>query len=689
AGGGVKAQNGISIDAAGRDVILDALLGGAAGALDTITITGASLISTVGIETTGTQFLAANAATTATGTTTAAGGNIEITGLLKSAASGTAIQLVTAGDITTGSATTGSGTGGAGGATPGENDPNNNNATAGMTTIRSGGGIEAANGSLGITGGITMEADTTLLAGGADGVDIDGRGRATVFHVALGGATAGGLSQLNIRNAGDILLSGVTTTGDQSYHLDDDAAMRLDGALIATGAGSITITNDRAAHAGWATIFSTATGGIHIETAAGDVYVSEFNTLLAFDNGLPDLTAGDILIKSLQGSVTVSNMIASHKIELTASPATGKGITLLGAHYQAGIINFNAIYNGQQTTIPATSFTVTNDPTRVVTGRGEARMAWLPQIRLYAYFGDAFSTETGRVTPGLFSPLDDAGLPPDSLFSGALYHGSAYPGWLASSIEAIQTPVNSNAYERSLELAALEENMKSALASFMSTTDAANRITGATRDELVSVGIFSRRPTAGEHSSRDYYRGLFQQIIRSEERTPEMYLVVDGRISEANARTAVELYHRAFMRRDAAGALVSRVPEIQAALQAGIRAFRAANRDAAPSAFAAFVRGRAGDGDADAGLVCEFIDGARLLFVHIDGIGLTRNEVAAAKSVLIRPLRAPGFPAGAIRDLIEPPAPLTPPDDTSNTAQNLPPPAPTPAITLSQNTTTR
>ncbi|OAM90624.1 hypothetical protein AW736_07475 [Termitidicoccus mucosus] len=618
AGGGVRAQNGVFIDAAGREVILGALLGGASGVLDTINIAGAGSIGTVGIETTGTQFLGTE------------GGDIEVTGLLKSAASGAAIQFMTAGA---------------------------GDATVGMATVRSGGGIEVANGSLDVIGGLTMETGATLRVGGADGVDIDGRGRAAAFHIALGGA-GNELSKIRIRNAGDILLSGVTTTGDQFYHFDDGAAMRLDGALIATGTGSITITNDRVTHADWATIFSTAPGGIHIETVSGDIHVSEFNTMLSFDNGQPDLAAGDIFIKSTQGAVAVSNMIASHKIELTASPVNGKGLTLLGTHYQAGTMYCYAIYNGEQAFIPTASFFVPNNPTLIITGKNEARMPWLTQIRLHAYLDGAFSEATGRVVPELFSLVSADLTPWDSIFHGGLYYGSTYPGWLIASADAIQNTVASNPYERALELAALEENMQAALASFMSDTDTANRISGATRDELVSVGIFSRRPTAGEHLSRTHYRGLFQQIIQSEDRTPEMFLVVDGRISEANARTAVELYHNTFMRRGDDGSLVSRVPEIQAALQACIRVFRAENSGADPSEFAGYVRGRAA-GNADAALVCEFIDGTRRLFGHISGIGLTRNEIAAAKSVLIRPLRAPGLPAGAIRDLIEPPATAT------------------------------
>ncbi|MDR0902190.1 MAG: hypothetical protein LBM92_05410, partial [Opitutaceae bacterium] len=649
AGGSVKARSGVTIGAAGREVILNALLGGAAGALDTISITGAGFISTVGIETSGTQSFATN------------GGDMEATGLLRSAASGPAITFMT----------------------DGADDPANADMTTqvGMATIRAGGGIETTAGHISAIGGLTMEENTTLRVAGAGGVEIDGRGRAAAFGIALGGA-GNELSQINITNAGDILLTGVTTTGNQSYHFDDGAAMRLDGALVAGGAGSISISNSRTGHAEWATIFSTAPGGIRIETAGGNITVSEFNTMLAFDYGHPDSTAGDIFINSAAGAVSVSNMIASHKIELIASPMPGMGITLTGDHYQAGVIYAYAIYSGAQAFIPVSSFFVPNNPTVVITGKNEARMPWLPQIRLYAYFDGVVSEETGRTSSLLFQPM---GPPPGSIFS-ELYPGSQYAGWLVASAEAIQNTVASNPYERSLELAALEENMKAALAAFMSDTDTANRISGATKDELVSVGIFSRRPDTSEYVSRDYYRGLFQQIIRSEERAPEMYQVVDGRISEQNARRAVELYHRTFMRAGDDGKLVSRVPEIQAALQSAIRSFRSENRAASPSEFAGYLQKRAGD-NADAALVREFIDGTRRLFAHIDNIGLTRNEVSAAKSVLIRPLRAPGLPAGAIRDLVEPPAPAAA-ESAATTAQAIPPPPPSAtALTLSQNIT--
>ncbi|MDR0353352.1 MAG: DUF4097 domain-containing protein, partial [Opitutaceae bacterium] len=638
-GGGVSTGTAgqVVIEAAGREVILGARLGGGgeAGDIGGIGVGGAGFIGIAGVETFGTQSFATH------------GGDIEVRGLLKSgASSGTSIVLATAGA---------------------------DGAAAGMTTIRAGGGIEAAGGLVVVTGGLLMEENTGLVVPGAGGVVVDALGRHAVFHAALGGED-GGLSGFHIRNAGDILLSGVTTTGSQSYHFGDEAAMRLDGMLRATGEGSISIANSRTDYAGWATIFSTAPGGIHIETATGDIEVSRFNTMLAFDAGLPDATAGDIVIKASGGSVSLPNMVASHKIELTVSQ--DDAITLLGTHYQAAIMNCHAVYDdGSQTSFFPVRFSRSSESasTRIITGQNEARILITDGIELRAYRDGVVSRDTGRISAEMFQTMPA----PDGSLFGALYDSGTSLRWLLASNDAVQNTIAANLYQHALGLAALEENMKTALASFMSTTDVANRITGATKDELASLGIFSRRPSVAEYISRGYYRGLFRQLIQSEERAPEMYRVVDGRISEANAKLALEIYRGVFMRANGGGGLVSRVPEIQAALQSCIHAFRSENLAVSdPAEFARFIHMRSA-GNPDAGLVREFIEGARRLFAFIGTIGLTRNEIAAAKSVLLRPLRATGLPPGAIRDIIDPPPPAA--------AARATPPVPPPAFTLNRN----
>ncbi|MDF9826547.1 filamentous hemagglutinin family protein [Ereboglobus sp. PH5-10] len=595
--GRISAPVGIDIQGAGAGVTFNAALGGAGNPLATINIAGAGAIDiNGGIETTGAQ------------TYNTDGGDINITSLLRATDNGAAITF----------------------------DTHNPSGTTGMTTVHTG-GIQTNNTTVTSTGGLTLAADTTFDAGGGS-LYIDGQGRAASLGIDLE------LPQINILNAGDIHLSGVTTTGDQYYHFDDGAAMRLTGTLLATGNGSsITIENTRTDHAEWATIFAVGGNGIHIETLNGDITISKYNTLLSYDpdNGAASPTAGDIYIRAWNGLATVPDISASHQVDLIAL-----AITLNGTLYQSGGIN---ILGMDGAPINSGLFTIDEPSVNIVAIKSRSLYPPLVGINSYAYLPSLYDEVTLRVTTDFFNT--DTPPPAGSIFNEI--YSSDFRSWMYLYTELVQVNIAANTFDKSLELSAVEENMRKATAGYLASNDAANRITGATKEHLYNVGIFARGATDAERLSQHHHRGLFQQIIPSEIPSPEHRKVVDGRISETSARETVALYQETFMTIDDDGRPVSRTSEILAALTATYNAYRATTATPGPVGFGLYIDDNAAT-NTDAAVSQKFVRSLRTLFAAIERIGLTRTEVAVAKSVLLRPLRSPAIPGATLRGLIEP-----------------------------------
>ncbi|MDF9832737.1 filamentous hemagglutinin family protein [Ereboglobus sp. PH5-5] len=595
--GRISAPVGIDIQGAGAGVTFNAALGGAGNPLATINIAGAGAIDiNGGVETTGAQ------------TYNTDGGDINITSLLRATDNGAAISF----------------------------DTHNPSGTTGMTTVHTG-GIQTNNTTVTSTGGLTLAADTTFDAGGGS-LYIDGQGRAASLGIDLE------LPQINILNAGDIHLSGVTTTGNQYYHFDDGAAMRLTGTLLATGNGSsITIENTRTDHAEWATIFAVGGNGIHIETLNGDITISKYNTLLSYDpdNGAASPTAGDIYIRAWNGLATVPDISASHQVDLIAL-----AITLNGTLYQSGGIS---ILGMDGAPINSAFLTLDEPSVNIVAIKSRSLYPPLVGINSYAYLPSLYDEVTLRVTTDFFNT--DTPPPAGSIFNEI--YSSDFRSWMYLYTELVQVNIAANTFDKSLELSAVEENMRKATAGYLASNDAANRITGATKEHLYNVGIFARGATDAERLSQHHYRGLFQQIIPSEIPSPEHRKVVDGRISETSARETVALYQETFMTIDDDGRPVSRTSEILAALTATYNAYRATTATPGPVGFGLYIDDNAAT-NTDAAVSQKFVRSLRTLFAAIERIGLTRTEVAVAKSVLLRPLRSPAIPGATLRGLIEP-----------------------------------
>ena len=154
-----------------------------------------------------------------------------------------------------------------------------------------------------------------------------------------------------------------------------------------------------------------------------------------------------------------------------------------------------------------------------------------------------------------------------------------------------------------------------------------------------------------EEAARRENRTLYTQVIPTEVREPDMFQVADGRISQDGSVAAVRLYRKIFMTQDAAGAEISRIPEIQRSLATAFQAFRRLAPNSEPAAFATFLR----DHPEAAGVaeVRDFVENAARLFRTIESLGLTAQEIAVSKTVLLRPLRVVGLPSATLRRMIE------------------------------------
>jgi hypothetical protein len=510
--------------------------------------------------------------------------------------------------------------------------------TTPLAALRVTGGTTINAASLLASGGLTFEgtlalgADTTLRSLGGDigvfGTVGSPNGRSLTLLADVGyaefrspvGVTGGVLGSLTVES-NDMQLSETVTSGNQSFRSAAGAVMSLLGDLRSEG-GSIAFSSVRSEIPVIATIVRNTPGDLNIEAPQGDFSMGQFERLVV-TGGKSLVDEGGNLNLTVGGLATLGDFAVSRILTVRADR-----IDIVGQFIQAADIAF---LSSGGTLLPISSITFRGAPqaaddakvslsTRNATPFAPASPSFILRLLDPTLFGE------GRIDPEKF-PTQEA----DGRILFPVFN--IFPVFLASSRTNLSEVLAGATPTASVEV----------------TQEAT--ISAAVREQLVLLGIFARRLTTEEHQSRRLNRTVYRQIIPAEAREPEQFEVADARISQAGAVEAVALYGEIFTRPDATGAAASRIPEIQSALGRAFRAFREASPAAEPAAFAEFLENNPhADG---AGEVRQFLGQMAQLFRTIESLGLTDQEIAVSKTVLLRPLRVTGLPAGVLRRIVE------------------------------------
>ncbi|WP_161554905.1 beta strand repeat-containing protein [Ereboglobus luteus] len=500
------------------------------------------------------------------------------------------------------------------------------NATTG--TIAIAGAASVSGGTINLNGGVRIDNGASLTSD--LGLVIDALSRDVVINADIN------LPALSVLDARYIETAAVTTFDDQDYRFGPNGAgaMKINGALVSE-TGDITITSNSGFPPPYATIFSTSPNGILISATLGNVTIGHNDTLLAYHDGSAAPDAGTIVIEA-GGIASLGNLSASRRINVSADQ-----IQLDGTVYQAPGIALSAVtsldISGSAVTIATAS--AVNDITPPTTGS-------------YTAVTIADDAMTGLSMNAGYFPLiaTSTGAPYASVYERTQFWSEIVaPAVPDQEIKQNIVADEANPSNRTEpEAQQLQEIRAAATAAAFQQIDAETAISAATASQLRKLGIFPRPLTPQERNELGARFGTLSQIIPSEIRAPENYRVADGRLSEQSALAALAAYNRAF--ETAAGA--SRLPDLQAAILKTYREFRAANPGAPAAQYVRYID-TIEPGTAETRALHAFFDDVRALFLRIDRLGLTNNEVLVSKNVILRPLRVQGAPSSLLAPLMQ------------------------------------
>jgi hypothetical protein len=479
----------------------------------------------------------------------------------------------------------------------------------GAVTLGTDVAITASAGSVTFNGAIGSPANAGLTVAAPTGF--------VAFYAGIGlnGDTLGSLSV----EADDMEIPEVITTGDQSYGSAAGAVTMLTGNLRSEN-GDIGFSSRRSEVPVIATIFKNTPGDLLIEAPNGNFSMTAYERFLV-SGGRTSADEGGSLTLNVGGQAALGDFAVSKLLTVRAN-----ALSFEGTYLQATDI---LLLTPGGTLMPASAMTFRETstgraPVSLSTRNATPFAPTLPELIFRRLDPTLFSG--ARIAPEKFPVVTETG---SILFT----EFNVFPVFAASS--------RTN----------LSEVLSGATPVATATVAQVASISSAVRDQLVLLGIFARRLTPDEEAARRENRTLYTQVIPTEVREPDMFQVADGRISQDGSVAAVRLYRKIFMTQDAAGAEISRIPEIQRSLATAFQAFRRLAPNSEPAAFATFLR----DHPEAAGVaeVRDFVENAARLFRTIESLGLTAQEIAVSKTVLLRPLRVVGLPSATLRRMIE------------------------------------
>jgi hypothetical protein len=482
---------------------------------------------------------------------------------------------------------------------------------AGAVTLGSDLVIAAADGNVTFDGTVSSPASRSLTVTAPTGY--------VAFRSGIG-LNGAALRSLSVE-ADDMEIPEVITIEDQSYVSAAGAVTMLTGNLRSEN-GNIGFSSRRSEVPVIATIFKNTPGDLLVEAPNGDFSMTSFERFLVSGGRTSADEGGNLTIK-IGGRASLGDFAVSKILTVRAN-----AIDFQGSYLQASDI---ALLTPEGTLMPASSMMFLGSPVGTST----------TQVSLSTRNATPFAP---TLTELIFRRLDP------TLFSGNRIAPEKFP--LLSETGSVLFPeFNVFPVFAASSRVSLAEVLSGATPVATAEVAQVATISSAVRDQLVLLGIFARRLTEEEEEARRENRTLYAQIIPTEAREPDMFQVADGRISQDGAVKAVRLYEKIFMTQDASGASVSRIPEIQQNLATAFQAFRQAHPSTEPAAFATFLQDE--PGVMGAANVQRFVKDAAELFRTIESLGLTDQEIAVSKTVLLRPLRVVGLPSGTIRRMIE------------------------------------
>jgi filamentous hemagglutinin family protein len=494
----------------------------------------------------------------------------------------------------------------------------------GAVTLGTDVALTASAGSITFNGAIGSPSNAALTVAAPTGF--------VAFYAGIGlnGETLGSLSV----EADDMEIPEVVTTGNQSYGSAAGAVTMLTGNLRSEN-GDIGFSSRRSEVPAIATIFKNTPGDLLIEAPKGNFSMTSYERFLV-SGGRTAADEGGSLTLNVGGQAALGDFAVSKLLTVRAN-----ALSFEGTYLQATDI---LLLTPGGTLMPASAMTFQ----QAATGRAP--------ISLSTRNATPFAPTLPEL---IFRRLDPA------LFSGTRINPDKFPV-VTETGSILFTEFNVFPVFAASSRTNLSEVLSGATPVATATVAQVASISSAVRDQLVLLGIFARRLTPDERAARRENRTLYTQIIPTEVREPDMFQVADGRISQDGSVAAVRLYRKIFMTQDAAGAAISRIPEIQQSLATAFRAFRRSAPNADPGAFAAFLRDH--PDAAGVAAVRDFVENAARLFHTIESLGLTAQEIAVSKTVLLRPLRVVGLPSATLRRMIESlPPPAMPPARLAST----------------------
>jgi hypothetical protein len=481
---------------------------------------------------------------------------------------------------------------------------------SGAVTLGSDATISASTGDITFDGAIDAASKAGLTVNAAEGF--------AAFNAGVGQTSP--LDHLSV-SSHDMRLGATTTSGDQSYNSAAGAVIQLTGNMKTTD-GNLSFSSERSAVPVVATIFHNTAGDLTIDVPKGNFTMGEFERFLV-SGGKTSTDQGGNLTFNVGGKATLGDFAVSKIITVHADK-----IDFVGSYIQATDI-FLVTANGSL--MPESDLTFRGAPSgstqnlvSLSTRNGTPFAATSPDFLLRLIDPSVF--KDNRIDPEKFPVLTAT----NSLL---FQEFNVFPVFTASS--------RTN----------LSEILGGAIPTATVEVQPASQISSAVRDQLVLLGIFARQLSPTENKARRANRTIYEQIIPTEAREPDAFTVADGRISERGAVDAVRQYQTLFTRRDDQGATISRIPELQQTLARAFMDFRAASPTAEPAEFAQYLQTARATPSVEN--VRVFFGDMAHLFRTIESLGLTPQEIAVSKTVLLRPLRVVGLPSSVLRGVIE------------------------------------